>query len=126
MHAAHYALLSAVSAHRGATGAELARELSVTPQNVASLANRLEQRGLIERKANPRHQNIVEMWITGPGEELLAEADTAMIDLERRIAGFLGIKQTERLRSLLEALADGLERENKEFRGPSAEASKRD
>ncbi|WP_406431196.1 MarR family transcriptional regulator [Streptomyces sp. NBC_00631] len=113
MHAAHYSLLAAASAHLGATGAELARELHVTPQNVASLANRLEQRGLIERRPNARHLNVVEIWITDKGEELLAEADAAMIELERTIARVLGVDEAEKLRKLLEELADGLERENR-------------
>lgn len=108
--AAHYSLLAAVSAIPGATGAELARELSVTPQNVAGLTVRLEQRGLIERKPNTRHRNVVEMWITPKGEEALAAADAAMIDLEKTIAKILGAPGAEQLRKLLEELADGLEK----------------
>jgi DNA-binding MarR family transcriptional regulator len=111
--AAHYSLLAAISANPGATGAELARELSVTPQNIAGLTSRLEQRGLIERQPNARHRNVVEMWVTVKGEELLAEADAAMIELERTIARILGTDGSERLRRLLEDLADGLEDRNR-------------
>lgn len=110
---AHYALLAAVSAHPGATGAELARELSVTPQNIAGLTVRLEERGLIERRPNTRHRNVVEMWMTTKGDELLAKADAGMIDLERVITRILGGPETEQLRHLLEQLAEGLEEFNR-------------
>ncbi|WP_405824883.1 MarR family winged helix-turn-helix transcriptional regulator [Streptomyces sp. NBC_01390] len=111
---AHYSLLAAISGNPGAMGAELARELSVTPQNIAGLTARLERRGLIERQPNARHRNVVEMWVTVKGEELLAEADAAMIELERTIARILGADGSERLRRLLEDLADGLEGENRQ------------
>jgi len=110
---AHYALLAAVSASPGATGAELARQLGVTPQNIAGLTARLEQRGLVTREPNTRHRNVVEMWITSKGEELLADADAAMIDLERTIARILGVEEAEQLRRLLERLAEGLETLNR-------------
>ncbi|MEU1168195.1 hypothetical protein ABZ372_51660, partial [Streptomyces sp. NPDC005921] len=58
----------------------------------------------------------VEIWITDKGEELLAEADAAMIELERTIARVLGVDEAEKLRKLLEELADGLEHENRGFR----------
>ncbi|KDN83843.1 MarR family winged helix-turn-helix transcriptional regulator [Kitasatospora sp. NPDC059646] len=106
---AHYSLLAAVSANPGATGAELARELGVTPQNIAGLTVRLEQRGLIERQPNTRHRNVVELWITPTGDDLLAKADAAMIELEREIARIVGVDEAERLRRLLEELAVGLE-----------------
>lgn len=114
---AHYALLAAVAAHPGATGAELARELSVTPQNIAGLTVRLEERGLIERRPNVRHRNVVEMWMTVKGDELLARADAGMIDLEKSITRILGVEETEQLRHLLEQLADGLEELNRSAHG---------
>jgi DNA-binding MarR family transcriptional regulator len=106
---AYYSLLAAVSAKPGATGAELARELKVTSQNIAGLSARLEQRGLIERRPNTRHRNVVEMWITAEGDALLADGDAGMIGIERVITRILGVEETELLRRLLERLADGLE-----------------
>jgi DNA-binding MarR family transcriptional regulator len=106
---AHYSMLATIAFNSGATGAEVARELGVTPQNVAGLAARLEQRGLVRRQAHPRHRHIMEMLITPEGEELLHAADAAMIDLEKGIAEALGEEDAETLRSLLERLADHLE-----------------
>jgi DNA-binding MarR family transcriptional regulator len=105
----HYSLLAAIAFNSGATGAEIARELGVSPQNVASLTARLEQRGLVKRRAHPRHRHVLEMRITTKGEELLNQADHAMIGLEKSITAMLGEEDSETLRSLLERMADGLE-----------------
>lgn len=116
--ASHYSLLAAIAFNSGATGAEIARELGVSPQNVASLSARLEQRGLLKRRAHPRHRHVLEVLITPEGEELLSAADLAMIELEKSITATLGEADAETLRALLERLADGLEdRQGKGKRG---------
>src|SRR5947209_1420539 len=51
---AHYSLLISVHSDPGLTGAEVARRLNVTPQAVASLADRLAKRGQLERRPHPR------------------------------------------------------------------------
>lgn len=107
--AAHYALLSAIALTSGATVAELARDLAVTPQNVAGLATRLEQRGLVRRQAHPRHKHVTELLVTPEGEELLHAADAAMLDLETSLEEILGRDGAETLRSLLETLCTELE-----------------
>lgn len=106
---AHYLLLAAIAFNPGATGAEVARELGVTPQNVAGLTSRLERRGLLRRQPHPRHRHVLEMRITPEGEALLARADTAMIALEERVTEILGERDAATLASLLDRLADGLE-----------------
>ncbi|WP_241562528.1 MarR family winged helix-turn-helix transcriptional regulator [Streptomyces hoynatensis] len=107
---AHYTLLAAISFRPGGTGAEMARELNVSPQNIVGLAARLELRGLIERRPRPSHRHVIELWITEAGEELLARADAAMIELERQIADILGPDSARQLGELLETLSDGLEK----------------
>lgn len=107
----HYAVLAAIAFKTGATGAEIARELGVSPQNVASLTVRLERRGLVERQAHQRHRHVLEVIITPKGEKLLDAADAAVIELEKRITAVLGEQDAEVLRGLLERLADGLDEE---------------
>jgi len=109
--APHYTMLAAIAFAPGATGAEVARNLGVTPQNVVGLAARLEQRGLVVRQPHPRHRHVVELRITEEGDELLQVADSAMIELEKRIGRILGEDRAENLRSMLETLAHGLESE---------------
>ncbi|MDI2127671.1 MarR family winged helix-turn-helix transcriptional regulator [Yinghuangia seranimata] len=105
---AHYSVLSAVSEQPGVTGAELARDLGVTPQNVVGLVKRLTDRGLIERRAHSRHKQVLEMWLTPAGEAVLVKADAELAALEKTIADILGDDRAEQLRLLLEELAEGM------------------
>ncbi|MHA6758919.1 MarR family winged helix-turn-helix transcriptional regulator [Streptacidiphilus sp. PAMC 29251] len=106
---AHYSLLAAVEANPGITGAELARELGVSPQNIAGLAARLVGSGLIERHPHERHRQVLETWLTPEGSRLLALAEAEVEDLEKSIVAILGRSGAEELRTLLDKLSAGLE-----------------
>ncbi|PRY35186.1 MarR family winged helix-turn-helix transcriptional regulator [Umezawaea tangerina] len=111
--AAHYALLVHVHLFPGLSGAELARRLGVTTQAVALLATKLEARGLLERRVHPRHRNVQELHLTDAGSEALQEADTAVLEVERRVREKLGPERHAVLRELLDEVTD-------ELGGPSA------
>jgi DNA-binding MarR family transcriptional regulator len=113
---AHYAVLAAVAANPGITGAELARELRVSPQNIAGLAGRLASRGLIERHLHERHRQILEMRLTRGGMQVLGQAEDAVGKLEDAIVAILGAPRAEELRVLLNDLATGLEARAREQR----------
>jgi DNA-binding MarR family transcriptional regulator len=102
---AHYSLLISVHTDPGLSGAELARRLGVTPQAVASLVIRLETRGLMERRAHPRHRHVQELHLTDAGREVLRQADALVADVEQTITERLGRSDTARLRALLEKVA---------------------
>ncbi|MFC0438120.1 MarR family winged helix-turn-helix transcriptional regulator [Kutzneria buriramensis] len=101
----HYSLLMAIHAEPGLAGAELARRLGVTPQAVASLVARLEQRGHLERRAHPRHGHVQELYLTEDGRELLRLADAVISQIEQQIGLELG-DETTRLVALLERVID--------------------
>ena len=61
----------------GLSGAELARRLLITPQGVQLALTALEKRGLIERKPDPRHGRILQVFLTDEGR--------AMLDIYRRM-----------------------------------------
>ncbi len=103
---AHYTLLISVHSDPGLTGAELARRLNVTPQAVASLADRLESRGQLERRSHPRHRHVQELHLTDAGREVLRRADAVVAEVENKIIEDLGRANTARLRTLLEKVAD--------------------
>ncbi len=102
---AHYSLLISVHNNPGLSGAELARRLNVTPQAVASLADRLQDRGQLERRSHPRHRHIQELHLTDAGREVLRQADVIVEEVERLITERLGPTNTTRLRALLETVA---------------------
>ncbi|MFF1298308.1 MULTISPECIES: MarR family winged helix-turn-helix transcriptional regulator [unclassified Streptomyces] len=105
MAAAHYTLLISVHSDPGLTGAELARRLNVTPQAVASLVARLENRGQLERREHPRHRHIQELHLTDVGREALHAADAVISGIERQITDGLG-SEAGQLRALLERVAE--------------------
>lgn len=105
---AHYALLMTVHREPGLTGAELARRLSVTPQAVASLVARLEQRGQLERRTHPRHRHVQELHLTDAGREVLRAADTVITAIEEQILQGLGRADAARLITLLGRVDDAI------------------
>lgn len=106
----HYSLLMTVHREPGLAGAELARRLGVTPQAVASLVARLEQRDQLERRSHPRHGHVQELYLTDAGRALLRSADAVVSEIEQQIGRELG-DETARLVGLLErviaATSDG-------------------
>ncbi|MFD1538951.1 MarR family winged helix-turn-helix transcriptional regulator [Nonomuraea guangzhouensis] len=108
MAAAHYSLLIRVHADPGLTGAELARRLNVTPQAVASLVARLEDRGQLERRPHPRHRHVQELHLTDAGRDTLRLADAVVAEIERQITEKLGPESTTRLTALLHQAADAV------------------
>lgn len=100
----HYALMMNVRSHPGVIGAELARLLGVTPQNVTGLVARLTTRGLLERTAHQRHANVLELRLTRTGTSLLAQADTLVAGLEDKVLAAMTPADIAGLRRQLEHL----------------------
>jgi DNA-binding MarR family transcriptional regulator len=108
LHAAHFSLMINIAESPGLSGAVLARTLGVTPQNVASLAARLQASGLIERRPHRRHEHIQELYLTARGEEVIAAADAIVAGLEADIARVLGEEDAAHLRRILGRLLTDL------------------
>lgn len=97
---AHYAALVNIHARPGLTGAELARVLRVSPQNITGLVARLTDRGLVERRPHGRHDHVLEIHLTEQGHARLAAADAEVTTLEADLVAHLG-PDAEHLRTLL-------------------------
>jgi len=102
----NYAVLANLQVTPGLTGAELARVVGVTPQAVAPLVGKLADRGLIERRAHPRHASVQELHLTDSGRRELARADKIMVDLDHHLRRSLGEENYDRLHELLERLIE--------------------
>jgi DNA-binding MarR family transcriptional regulator len=102
---AHYAALINIHARPGMTGAELARVLGVTPQNVTGLVSRLTDRGLVERRPHAQHDHVLEIHLTDEGQARLAAADAQVDALEADLVDRLGAEATHHLRMLLRQVA---------------------
>lgn len=104
----HYAVLISLQTTPGLTGAELARLVGITPQAVALLVGKLTDRGLVERRAHPRHRNVRELHLTDAGRSELSKAERIVSDLERHLRESLGTQRYRQLRDLLGLVIDGL------------------
>jgi DNA-binding MarR family transcriptional regulator len=80
-----YGVLSVLRHHPGASGADLARACSTTPQAMNGVLATLERQSLIERQHHPTHGRILQVTMTGEGRRRLEAADRAMRGLRRAI-----------------------------------------
>jgi DNA-binding MarR family transcriptional regulator len=108
----HYAVLMNLHITPGLTGAELARLVGITPQAVALLAAKLADRGLIERRAHPRHRTVQELHLTDAGRDELMKAEQIISDLERHVRDSLGTQRYNQMRELLGQVIDDLPKWN--------------
>lgn len=86
----------------GTSSAELARRMHVTPQTMHKLVTELQHRGLVVLRPRPGHGRILEVHLTGQGQQLLAEADTRAQAIEDRMTAGLDKRQHQQLLQLLQ------------------------
>jgi DNA-binding MarR family transcriptional regulator len=66
-------VLRHVGAEQGRTQASLSASLAVPPSRIVGLVDELEQRGLVERRANPTDRRAHALWLTSTGRKVLDE-----------------------------------------------------
>ena len=113
---AQYALLSAIDAHSGSSGADLARRCFITPQSVNGLISGLEQSKLISRTASVEHGRIIKIALSPSGRSRLKAAHRIVGDIERRMLAGIDLDQRKKLAGLLRQCIDGLMESQKSTR----------
>ncbi len=78
---AQWTLLIRLEAQPGLLQKELAEILEVEPITVARLVDRLEARGMVERRADPGDRRCWRLHLTEAARPLLGEIDTNLTDL---------------------------------------------
>ena len=94
------------------SNAELARLHAVTPQSMIEILASLERRGLISRSAKPDRGRAMPAELTKEGHSQLLSVHLAMRQVEQRLLNPLSTADISRLRTLLEACLNGMERED--------------
>ena len=103
---AEYSVLALIGANAGSKQTEIGDALGIKRANFVALINRLEQRGLTERRqpANDRRANA--LFLTAAGEALIAEAHAVQTTFEAEMVERLGgPKARDQLVALLDRLA---------------------
>jgi DNA-binding MarR family transcriptional regulator len=98
---AHYVAIAELDRQPGITGATLARACLVTPQAMMVVLKSLEEQGLIVRSPHPRHSNVLELYITDAGREVLDAARHRVEPVERRLTDTFSPEELEVLDALL-------------------------
>ena len=100
-----YSLLAAACSGTGPTQRELGDLLRMKPSQTVALLDELEQRGLVERQADPRDRRSKIVAPTGAGRELYASAKAAVDLAAERSLGNLRPQDREDLARLLRQVA---------------------
>ena len=85
----------------GLSAAELARRLLITPQGVQLALNALEKRGLVERKQDPQHGRILQVFLTDEGRAVASAVVGEAVAAHDKVFGVLEPDEQEQLRALL-------------------------
>ena len=78
---AQWGILANLERHPGLLQKELAEILEVEPITVARLIDRLEARGMVERRADPSDRRCWRLHLTDASRPLMSEIDHQMTDL---------------------------------------------
>jgi MarR family transcriptional regulator for hemolysin len=98
---AQWGILIWLERQPGISQKELAEILEVEPITVARLVDRLEARGMVERRPDPRDRRIWRLHLLPPAHSVLHEIDEQRADMTRILTG--GIAE-ESLETMTEAL----------------------
>jgi DNA-binding MarR family transcriptional regulator len=96
-----YVALAELDKHPGITGAALARACLVTPQAMMVALKAMQEQGLIERRAHPRHSNVLEIYLTDVGAEAMVGAREKVEPIEQRVTDALSVEEMATLEALL-------------------------
>ena len=107
---AQYGVLSVLAREPGASGADLARACSTTPQAMNGVLGTLERDSLIERRPHPTHGRILQATLTTEGRRRLEAANPAMQGLRRAIERDLTADELATVKRWLVTTAQRLER----------------
>jgi DNA-binding MarR family transcriptional regulator len=88
-----YTLLTLIAENPGGSAARLARALAVTPPHITALLDRLQERGLVERKASDEDRRAQVLSVTRKGAELVRKATERIVAAECAAAGLTAGEQ---------------------------------
>ena len=80
--------------HDGASQKEIAAGCLIEAGSLTSILNRMEEKGIIERRMLNGNRRSLHVFLTDKGRKLGLQVDRSFLDLEAQ--GFSGIDDTER------------------------------
>lgn len=114
-----YAAMQAVANRPGLDQRSLARAIGLDTSTIGGVVDRLEGRGLLERRAAADDRRVRRLHLTAEGAALLAQVVPAMRRAQRRILAPLPPAERANFQRMLRALVTG---NNAQSRAPAGEA----
>ena len=96
-----FRVLNLVDAAEGRSQQEIAKAVQAPPSRMVGFVDELEQRGLVERRADPRDRRVRALYLTAAGREPLARGREVAREHEQELTQGLGEGERERLVELL-------------------------
>jgi DNA-binding MarR family transcriptional regulator len=108
-------LLWSVHFASNSTMKELSERLMVSQSTVTQLADRLVNRGLIERHADATDRRVVRLQMSLQGRQLMDEADTPRRQIMQAVWDRFSLEERERVLEVLDIVAKTAERARAEI-----------
>jgi DNA-binding MarR family transcriptional regulator len=101
-----FRVLNLVDAAEGRSQQEIAKAVQAPPSRMVGFVDELEQRGLVERRADPKDRRVRALYLTAAGREALARGREVARRHEEELTQGLSGADRERLVDLLRKVVD--------------------
>lgn len=101
-----FRVLNLVDAAEGRSQQEIAKAVEAPPSRMVGFVDELEQRGLVERRADPRDRRVRALYLTAAGRKMLARGREVAREHEEELTAGLSEEERERLVELLGKVVD--------------------
>jgi DNA-binding MarR family transcriptional regulator len=101
-----FRVLNLVDAAEGRSQQEIAKAVQAPPSRMVGFVDELEQRGLVERRADPKDRRVRALYLTPAGRDALARGRDVARRHEEELTEGLSGEERERLVALLRRVVD--------------------
>lgn len=99
-----FTVLSLLKANPNINQKRLSKAINVSPPNLATLLDRLEQRGLVMRQRNPQDRRSQVLALTAAGMRMCVKAEKTTCELELKATEMLSESERAQLIGLLQKI----------------------
>ena len=99
-----FTVLSLLKANPDINQKRLSKAINVSPPNLATLLDKLEQRGLVMRQRNPEDRRSQVLALTTAGMRMCTKAEQTAIELELKATEMLSDAERAQLIALLQKM----------------------
>jgi DNA-binding MarR family transcriptional regulator len=90
-------VLNLVASEPGLSSQDLARQLAVSPPTASGLVDRLEEKGVLERRRDPDDRRLRRLYLTELGQEAVLEGDSLF---ERALVAVIKLMTPDDMRAM--------------------------